>query len=194
MSIVKDMGQGEPFVGLVPIVSGEIAEDFTNYYAALNSSNSRVEPKTKGNTDNYLWSFTKNSDGTVNIYNKANGQAAYISSNAVDQTLNVGRDYAWTLKETTTDTGNKGIAIVASDGEHGWYTNPDAWGYILTKPYTWGASVWTLEKSAVEVETGISEVKTENGKVKGFYDLQGRKVETPTRGIYIINGKKIFIK
>ncbi len=33
MSIVKDMGQGEPFVGLVPIVSGEIAEDFTNYYA-----------------------------------------------------------------------------------------------------------------------------------------------------------------
>lgn len=33
MSVVKDMGQGEPFVGLVPIVSGEIAEDFTNYYA-----------------------------------------------------------------------------------------------------------------------------------------------------------------
>ncbi len=33
MSVVKDMGSGEPFVGLVPIVSGEIAEDFTNYYA-----------------------------------------------------------------------------------------------------------------------------------------------------------------
>ena len=167
---------------------------FTNYYAALNSSNSRVEPKTKGNTDNFLWSFTKNSDGTVNIYNKANGQAAYISSNAVDQTLNVGRDYAWTLKETTTDTGNKGIAIVASDGEHGWYTNPDAWGYVLTKPYTWGASVWTLEKSAVEVETGISEVKGESGEVKGILDLSGRRVENPTTGIYIVNGKKVIIK
>ena len=167
---------------------------FTNYYAALNSSNSRVEPKTKGNTDNYLWSFTKNSDGTVNIYNKANGQAAYISSNAVDQTLNVGRDYAWTLKETTTDTGNKGIAIVASDGEHGWYTNPDAWGYILTKPYTWGASAWTLEKSAVDVETGIEEITEQIAKSKGFYDLQGRNIENPTKGFYIIDGKKILLK
>ena len=165
---------------------------FTNYYAAY--SNNRVEPKAKGTTDNFLWSFTKNSDGTVNIYNKANGQAAYISSNAVDQTLNVGRDYAWTLKETTTDTGSKGIAIIAGDGEHGWYTNPDAWGYILTKPYTWGASVWTLEKSAVEVETGIEEITEQGANSKGTYDLQGRKVEAPTRGIYIVNGKKIFIK
>ncbi|MDO5461580.1 MAG: family 20 glycosylhydrolase [Bacteroidales bacterium] len=167
---------------------------FTNYYAAMNSSNSRIEPKTKSNTDNYLWSFTKNSDGTVNIYNKANGQPAYISSDAVDQTLYVGRDYAWTLKETTTDTGSKGIAIIAGDGEHGWYTNPDAWGYLLTKPYTWGASVWTLEKSSVEVETGISELKGENGNVKTMYDLQGRKIENPTKGIYIINGKKILVK
>ncbi len=43
-------------------------------------------------------------------------------------------------------------------------------------------------------ETGISEVKGENVKVKGIYDLQGRKVENPTKGIYIIDGKKVFIK
>ena len=165
---------------------------FTNYYAAY--SNNRVEPKAKGSTDNFLWSFTKNSDGTVNIYNKANGQPAYIAGDAADQTLKVGKEYAWTLKETTTDTGNKGIAIVAGNGEHGWYTNPDAWGYVLTKPYTWGASVWTLEKSAVEVETGISEVKGESGEVKGILDLSGRRVENPTTGIYIVNGKKVIIK
>ena len=165
---------------------------FTDKYAAY--SNNRVEPKAKGTTDNFLWSFTKNSDGTVNIYNKANGKAAYISSDAVEQVLYIGKDYAWKLVETTTDQNNKGIAIVAGDGEHGWYTNPDAWGYILTKPYTWGASVWTLEKSAVEVETGIEEITEQGANSKGTYDLQGRKVETPTRGIYIINGKKIFIK
>ncbi len=33
MSVVRDTGEGQPFVGLVPIVSGEIAEDITNYYA-----------------------------------------------------------------------------------------------------------------------------------------------------------------
>ena len=43
-------------------------------------------------------------------------------------------------------------------------------------------------------ETGISEVKGENVKVKGVYDLQGRKIENPTKGIYIIDGKKVFIK
>lgn len=33
MSVVKDMGDGQPYSGLVPIVSGEIAEDFTQYFA-----------------------------------------------------------------------------------------------------------------------------------------------------------------
>ena len=165
---------------------------FTDKYAAYGSN--RVEPMAKGTTDNFLWSFTKNNDGTVYIYNKVNGKPAYINSNAADQTLIVGKEYAWTLKETTTDTGSKGIAIIASDGEHGWYTNPNAWGYVLTKPYTWGASVWTLEKSPINIETGISEIETENAKTEGIFDLQGRKVELPTKGIYIINGKKMLIK
>ena len=31
--IIKDLGVGTPYVGMTPIVSGEIAEDFTNYFA-----------------------------------------------------------------------------------------------------------------------------------------------------------------
>ena len=42
--------------------------------------------------------------------------------------------------------------------------------------------------------TGIDEVIGESGKVKGIYDLQGRKIDNPTKGIYIIDGKKILIK
>ena len=33
MSVMKDFGEGEPYIGKIPIVSGEIAEDVTNYYA-----------------------------------------------------------------------------------------------------------------------------------------------------------------
>ena len=43
--------------------------------------------------------------------------------------------------------------------------------------------------------TDIDEVEGENGKLKGVcYDMQGRVVENPTSGIYIINGKKVIIK
>ena len=44
-------------------------------------------------------------------------------------------------------------------------------------------------------ETGINEVKGENGKVKVIYDLTGRRVDAITApGIYIVDGKKVFVK
>ena len=46
----------------------------------------------------------------------------------------------------------------------------------------------------VDADTGVDEVKAENGTVKAIYDLQGRKVETPSKGIYIIEGKKVLVK
>lgn len=33
LSVAKDMGMKEPYIGQVPLVSGEIAEDITSYYA-----------------------------------------------------------------------------------------------------------------------------------------------------------------
>lgn len=33
LSVIKDMGLKEPYIGQIPIVSGEIAEDITSYYA-----------------------------------------------------------------------------------------------------------------------------------------------------------------
>ncbi len=171
--------------------------DFTSYYAAYNSSNNRVEPKTAGNTDNYLWQIKKNDDGTVALYNKASGTSAYINSDAADQTVQTGKEYAWKLEEMTVDTGDTGICIIGSNGNNAWYINPAAWNYVLTKPF-WGGCIWYFEKSSVEIATSIDDVVEEHNKAQAadyYYDLQGRRIDNPTRGIYINNNnRKILFK
>ena len=52
--------------------------------------------------------------------------------------------------------------------------------------------------SPVSQTTGISTVTTDDYKIYGYYDLQGRPVEQPTRGIYVIKTskgtKKVYVK
>ena len=62
-----------------------------------------------------------------------------------------------------------------------------------TAYYTADSNAATLAMKKGE-ETGIEDVKAESGKVKGIYDLHGRKVTKPVKGIYIIDGKKVMFK
>ena len=41
---------------------------------------------------------------------------------------------------------------------------------------------------------GITEVTTVDTQNAGIYDIQGRLVSNPTKGLYIVNGKKVVIK
>ena len=50
------------------------------------------------------------------------------------------------------------------------------------------------EGELTDIEEIYDEVEGIDGKVEIVYDLQGRVVENPTNGIYIINGKKVLIK
>ena len=89
-------------------------------------------------------------------------------------------------------------------------------GYVLSKKnsvvgfYKWNGGSLTsgkvyLPSSAVTSSsrdfigfegdvTGINEVKNQKKTVEGIFDLQGRKVVTPSKGLYIVNGKKVIIK
>ncbi len=42
--------------------------------------------------------------------------------------------------------------------------------------------------------TGIADVKAVKEDAEGMFDLQGRKIAKPTKGLYIVNGKKIVVK
>ena len=50
----------------------------------------------------------------------------------------------------------------------------------------------TLRILYVDATTSIDELNVEND-VNAVYDLQGRRVENPTKGIYIKDGKKIAV-
>ena len=42
--------------------------------------------------------------------------------------------------------------------------------------------------------TGIKQVETSKSIIEGIYNLAGQKVQNPTKGLYIMNGKKVIIK
>ena len=42
--------------------------------------------------------------------------------------------------------------------------------------------------------TAVEELELENRETKNVYDLMGRRINSPAKGIYIINGKKVIVK
>ena len=61
--------------------------------------------------------------------------------------------------------------------------NPSAKGFTLSFDGGTTAIDAITDQTAADV----------NGATKVYYDLQGRRVQNPTKGIYIVNGKKVVI-
>lgn len=166
---------------------------FTNYYAAVNASGN-VAPKTLVNNDkSFYWVVKKNNDGSVKLTNAKTGKTAYPANTTADANVMMGKDYDWMLEEITTDQGQSGIAIVEETGALSWYTNPSNWANnVIMKPKDWGASIWTFEK--LDIAVGITAPTVDNNQQPTiYYDLQGRRVANPTKGIFITNhGEKVL--
>ena len=95
--------------------------------------------------------------------------------NINDKDLNNPIGFYKVKKGVTTVPGNKAF-LVLTDAE------AQAKGFILTFEDGSTTGIETVETSKGNIEDGV------------YYDLQGRRVEKPTRGIYIVNGKKVVIK
>ena len=75
---------------------------------------------------------------------------------------------------------------------------------LISGTITAGKAYLELEKTAGESRvlnvviagetTGINETIVNNEKATGTYNLNGQRVAQPTKGLYIVNGKKVIIK
>ena len=99
-------------------------------------------------------------------------------------THNAWIDYNWSSYSLHNTTAEQTIQFV--EGENAFYL----YGQVGRTIYL---TSLTVTKSGEE--TAIDEVKGENGEVKAIYDLTGRRINEIARpGIYIVDGKKVFVK
>lgn len=163
---------------------------FDSYYAEAQADGT-IAPRTKGEGDSFLWQFVKKGD-KVSIISKLTGKPAYIDTEADGTNLKTGSPYEWGLNEYTCDEGKTGIQIITANGEFSWYTNPGAWkNNVILKPKTYGAAIWTFEVS--NVATGVHATTAPAMVPTSYYDLQGRRVNQPTHGVYVTNtGRKVI--
>ena len=68
----------------------------------------------------------------------------------------------------------------------------------IASPQQAGANAPTMRIRLAGTQGGTpTEIEGSELKAQGsqlIYDLQGRPVENPTKGIYIVNGKKVIVK
>ena len=101
-------------------------------------------------------------------------------------------------------SGGNGYYVMQNKGDGPMFYKVTDTSFSIPAGKCWLSLPAELQGSAslrLDGTTGVEEVKGEptvdasqSGKVKAVYDLQGREVLSPSKGIYIIDGKKSYVK
>ncbi|MBF1604051.1 MAG: hypothetical protein HXO34_06880 [Prevotella sp.] len=112
-------------------------------------------------------------DGAGNDYNVTHDNIRAFNINTADSRNPIG---FYKVKSNVTNIpGNKAFLVLTN-------AEAQAKGFVLEFEDGGTTGIETIESSKNSTEDGV------------YYDLQGRRVENPTRGVYIVNGKKVVIK
>jgi len=112
-------------------------------------------------------------DGTGAEHNVTRDNIRAFNINTADSRNPIG---FYKVKSNVTNIpGNKAFLVLTN-------AEAQAKGFVLEFEDGGTTGIETIENSKHSTEDGV------------YYDLQGRRVENPTRGVYIVNGKKVVIK
>lgn len=136
----------------------------------------------------------KGSEGTYVIASTDDdASSASISGNLLHGTL--------TQAETSGATGSEKYFMLGNGTKGlGWYIGANEGAaftigankcYLVVDPALGGSSVKGFFSIEGSTETAIEAIEAENNS-KAIYDLQGRRVNKATKGLYIVNGKKVL--
>ena len=79
-----------------------------------------------------------------------------------------------------------------------YYVNTNAVTLPNGRAYLTTGDVGSARLSIVfddEIATGVADVRSKMEDIRGeYFDLQGRRISQPTKGLYIVNGKKVVVK
>ena len=168
------------------------SEKFASIYSGTQASRKgRVEMSAEI-TDDALWSFASTGKpGEFKLYNAGQqgfayrqGTKNYIFTSAEEEPLPVAITY---------DAENGGLLLTAADRTI--YDGGTAAQLSASKSY-WRVQIALIEnnKEVADIITTIENVIPEATEGGVIYDLNGRRVVNPTRGIFIQGGKKVLVK
>ena len=197
------------FVGNIPwytIQIGQqgyvIADNGSASYISLYNTEIDIEDPAQ------LWCFTGNEEDGYYIYNKQAGPTKVLAAPTAMLGTTGANSYPVLKEKDNLPTGYTAVwrfmdsnSLGSTDVAYA-YMYED--GYVANKVnnrdnrlafWTGGQDAGsTLQIRYATSTTDIAEVKGENGQAKAVSDLQGRKFAKTEKGIYIVDGEKLFVK
>ena len=126
------------------------------------------------------------------LFTKASTEGTTVAGNLL-------RGYAGTAEyaEVALPTdGSVNYVLTVKDGKVGFYKKASGFKVYNNKAYLNVPAAQNVRSLAIRFDgdgsTGVDMTTDNSQQTTVIYDLQGRRVENPTKGIYIVNGKKII--
>lgn len=174
------------------------------YYAGECNNGTLISHLLIDNEEPYSWTLTGNNPNSITIKNSDNG-ILYAADDGTELLLNGNDKYRyWSIIESPDFgirlrnngwSGNSRYILFDNDRMvfRNYIENKDYTSFYLFRKVTPTATSQGYSFRFDDKAVGIKQATTKPTHGSIYYDLQGRQTTNPSRGMWIINGEKVYI-